>query len=274
MTQLSVRLPILLIGLALLAACASPSPAADAPPPIESSLSAQRWNPAPGDAWQIQFSGDLDTNLDVNIFFLDLFDTPESVIRDLHARGVKVVCYFSAGSHEDWRPDAGDFPEAILGAALTGWPGERWLDIRDLQTLGPIMLERIRLAVQKGCDGVDPDNVDGHINSTGFPLTPNDQLAYNIFLANAAHQNGLSVGLKNDLEQAEQLLPFFDWALNESCFSYDECRLLLPFVNSGKPVFVIEYELSPEEFCLQANALGFDAMQKKTQLDAFRFPCR
>ncbi|MBV6394742.1 MAG: hypothetical protein HFACDABA_00309 [Anaerolineales bacterium] len=274
MIQLRVRLLILLLGLTLLAACASPSPTAGTPPPAESPSSAQRWNPAPGDAWQIQFSGDLDTSLDVSIFFLDLFDTPESVIRDLHTRGIKVVCSFSAGSHEDWRPDAGGFPEAILGITLTGWPGERWLDIRDLQTLGPLMLGRIRLAVQKGCDGVDPDNMDGYINETGFPLTPNDQLAYNIFLANAAHQNGLSIGLKNDLGQVEQLLPFFDWALNESCFLYAECRLLLPFVNSGKPVFVIEYELSPEEFCLQANAMDFDAMQKKPQLDPFRFPCR
>ena len=272
--RLSARLPILLLGLTLLAACASPSPTADSSSPTDSAPPASRWTPSPGESWQIQFSGDLDTSLDVDIFFLDLFDTPESVIADLHSRGVKVVCYFSAGSLEDWRPDADQFPESILGNDLPDWPGERWLDIRDLQTLGPIMLERIRLAVQKGCDGVDPDNVDGYVNNTGFPLTSNDQLAYNIFLANAAHQNGLSIGLKNDLEQAEQLLPFFDWALNESCFSYDECHLLLPFVKAGKPVFVIEYGLTPEEFCFQANAMDFDAMRKKVELNASRFPCR
>lgn len=277
MRRLSVRISTLLLGLTILAACASPPLAADPSSPATFTSEAPRvphWTPVPGFSWQIQFTGNLDTSLDVDIFFLDLFDTPESVIAELHSRGVKVVCYFSAGTYEDWRPDKDQFPANILGNDLPDWPGERWLDIRDLQTLGPIMLGRIRLAVQKGCDGVDPDNVDGYSNESGFPLTSNDQLAYNIFLANAAHQNSLSIGLKNDLEQVEQLLPFFDWALNESCFTYDECHLLLPFVEADKPVFVIEYNLSPEEFCFQANAMNFDAMQKRLELDGFRAPCR
>jgi len=270
--RLSARIPILILSLILLAACASPSPAADTPSPGESTPHASRWTPSPGQSWQIQFSGDLDTSLNVDIFFLDLFDTPESVIADLHSRGINVVCYFSAGTYEDWRPDVDQFPEAILGNGLPDWPGERWLDIRDLQTLGPIMLGRIRLAVQKGCDGVDPDNVDGYVNETGFPLTSNDQLAYNIFLANTAHQNGLSIGLKNDLEQAEQLLAFFDWALNESCFSFDECHRLMPFIRANKPVFVIEY-VNPDAFCPKARELGFDALLKNLALDVFRISC-
>ena len=277
MDRLPARIQFFLLGLILLAACASPFPAADSPSPTKPVTSvphAPYWTPSPGSSWQIQFSGNLDTSLNVDIFFLDLFDTPESVIADLRARGVKVVCYFSAGTHEDWRPDADQFPESILGKNLPDWPGERWLDIRELQTLGPIMLGRIRLAVQKGCDGVDADNVDGYLNDTGFPLTSNDQLAYNIFLANAAHQNGLSIGLKNDLEQVERLLPFFDWALNESCFSYEECHFLLPFIKAGKPVFVIEYTLTPEDVCAQANAMEFDAIIKKVELNAFFFPCR
>ena len=276
-TRLSVRASILLLGLALLAACASPSSTTDSPSPAAPASEAPRvlrWIPAVDSSWQIQFSGDLDTSLNVDIFFLDLFDTPESVIAVLHSRGIKVVCYFSAGSFEDWRPDAGDFPESILGNDLPDWPGERWLDIRELQTLGPIMQSRIRLAVQKGCDGVDPDNVDGYVNDSGFPLTSDDQLAYNIFLSNAAHQNGLAIGLKNDLQQAEILLPFFDWALNEECYYYEECRFLLPFVEAGKAVFVIEYNLTPEEFCFQADNMNFNAMQKELELDAFRFPCR
>jgi hypothetical protein len=154
------------------------------------------------------------------------------------------------------------------------WPGERWLDIRNLQILAPIMLERIALAAQKGCDGVDPDNVDGYANKTGFPLTAEDQIAYNIFLADTAHHNGLGIGLKNDLDQIPNLVSYFDWALNESCFYYEECHLLLPFIAAGKPVFIIEYQLTPEEFCLQSINLNFNAMQKKPELDAFRFPCQ
>jgi len=257
-----------------LAACSSPlsTPAPAAVSPSDSSL--QHWTPPLAASWQIQYTGAIDTSLPVDIYNLDLFDTSPETIADLHARGVKVMCYFSAGSFEDWRPDAGNFPASILGNDLEGWPGEKWLDIRNLQLLAPIMLERLSLAAQKGCDGVDPDNVDGYANETGFPLTPEDQIAYNIFLANAAHQNRLGIGLKNDLEQIPALVAFFDWALNEECFTYNECHLLQPFVDAGKPVFVIEYNPTLEEFCLQSIDLNFNAMQKKLELDAFRFPCR
>lgn len=36
----------------------------------------------------------------------------------------------SAGSYENWRPDAADFPAADVGAPLAGWAGEKWLNIR------------------------------------------------------------------------------------------------------------------------------------------------
>lgn len=276
--------PILLLTLLLcaasLSACSSTqtppevvtgSPGASSPPTANG---ATHWLPPQIASWQIQFTGTPDTSLAVDIYFLDLFDTSPETIAELHARNIKVVCYFSAGTFEDWRPDAGQFAPVLLGNDLPDWPGEKWLDIRDLEELAPIMIERINLASQKGCDGVDPDNVDGYTNDTGFPLTPEDQLAYNIFLANAAHQNGLAIGLKNDLSQIQQLAPFYDWALNEQCFYYQECALLLPFVNLGKPVFIIEYQLKPEEFCSQANNMNFNALQKKWELDAFRVPCR
>ncbi len=225
-------------------------------------------------SWQIQFTDPLDLDLSVQVFDLDLFDTPSMVIEHLHQQGVYVMCYFSAGTWEEWRPDAAVFPQEVLGKPLEDWPGERWLDIRRLDVLAPIMEARMDLAREKGCDGVDPDNVDGYTNDTGFPLTFDDQLAYNRFLARAAHARGLAVGLKNDLEQIPQLLTDFDWALNEECFTYDECEFLLPFVEAGKPVFVIEYELAPEEFCPQANAMGFNALLKHWELDAFRVDCR
>lgn len=45
--------------------------------------------------------------------------------------GRKVICYFSAGSYENWRSDKGDFPSDVLGNNLEHWEGEKWLDIRD-----------------------------------------------------------------------------------------------------------------------------------------------
>jgi|YelNatPaOPRAMG01_1025707.scaffolds.fasta_scaffold129245_1 hypothetical protein len=225
-------------------------------------------------SWQIQYTGELDINLDVDVFNLDLFDTPLNIIEALHRRGVFVMCYFSAGSYEDWRPDASRFPPEVLGKDMEGWPGEKWLDIRRLDLLAPIMEARLDLAAQKGCDGVDPDNVNGYTHDTGFPLTYNDQITYNVFLTQAAHSRGLAIGLKNDLEQIPDLLPYFDWILNEECFTYQECNQLLPFVQAGKPVLVIEYELPPQEFCPQANQMGFNALHKNRELDAYRTDCQ
>ncbi len=223
--------------------------------------------------WQIQYTSDMDYSLAVDVYDIDLFDTSQEAIDQLNERGVYVMCYFNAGAYEDWRPDAAQFPAEILGKDMEGWPGEKWLDIRQINIISPLMNARLDLAAEKGCDGVDPDNINGYTNDTGFPLTYQDQLTFNIQLANQAHQRGLAIGLKNDLEQIPDLLPFFDWALNEQCFYYQECQTLMPFVKAGKPVFVVEYELSPEKFCPQAKEMNINAMQKNLELDAFRAPC-
>ena len=99
-------------------------------------------------------------------------------------------------------------------------------------------------------------------------LTAQDQLAYNQWLAAAAHAHGLSIGLKNDLEQVPQLVTSFDFALNEQCFEYNECNLLAPFTQAGKAVFEVEYSLSTSQFCDKAVALKFNALKKGLDLDA------
>lgn len=240
------------------------------PPPVPDNW----WKPTPRTSWQIQLQGTIDSSFNVQVYFLDLVDTPTTTIRQLQQQGRKVVCYFSAGSWEDWRPDANAFPAAALGNQLDGWPGEKWLDIRNLTALGPIMSARLDLAVNKGCNGVDPDNVDGYANNTGFSLTPQDQLTYNRWLAQQAHTRGLGIGLKNDLEQIPELVSHFDWAVNEQCFQYNECTTLLPFINAGKPVFGIEYEGNTSAFCPQANSWNFDFLKKRLSLDAWRTACR
>tara|TARA_Y100001947_G_scaffold152936_1_gene155149 strand:- start:366 stop:530 length:165 start_codon:yes stop_codon:yes gene_type:complete len=52
--------------------------------------------------------------------------------------------------------------------------------------------------------------------------------------------------------QIPDLIPHFDWALNEECFQFNECEALLPFIAAGKPVFNVEYALGTSEFCEQA----------------------
>jgi hypothetical protein len=231
------------------------------------------WVPDPGTTWQYQLQGKIDTFVDADAFDVDLFDAPQAKIDDLHSQGKHVVCYLNAGAWERWRPDAEDFPDELLGRKLDGWPGERWLDIRRIDLLAPIMEDRLDLCVAKEFDAVEYDNVEGYRNRTGFSLDGADQLAYNAWLAAVAHDRGLSVGLKNDLGQVDDLEPDFDFAVNEQCFQYDECDRLEPFIDAGKNVIIIEYHTGLDQFCPEAAELGAVAMRKKLSLRVWRQPC-
>jgi hypothetical protein len=193
----------------------------------------------------------------------------------IHAAGKKAICYVSAGSWEDWRPDANQFPASVLGSK-NGFPGERWLDVRQTSVLLPIMEARVQKCAQAGFDGVEWDNVDGYTNRTGFPLTASDQLTYDASLANLAHTYGLTVALKNDVEQVADLAPYFDYAVNEQCQQYSECSgYTANFVNAGKAVFQVEYKLKLNKFCPQANAENRNAILKTYDLfDTPYTPCR
>jgi hypothetical protein len=232
-----------------------------------------RWQPAVGLSWQWQLSGKLDLTVPAAVYDVDAVDTSAATVATLHRAGRKAICYIDVGSSEDWRPDAGKFPAAVLGAALDGWAGERWLDIRRWDVLQPIMAARFTACKQKGFDGVEPDNVDGYSNDSGFPLTATDQLTYNRHIADLAHGLGLAVGLKNDVEQVTALLPAFDFAVNEECAVYAECGALKPFIAAGKPVFHAEYNLSTAAFCPASTKLGFSSIRKRLNLNAWRQPC-
>ena len=62
-----------------------------------------------GASWQWQLSEEINTSYDVDMYDIDLVETPQSVIDELHSKGEKVICYFSAGSWEEFRDDANDF---------------------------------------------------------------------------------------------------------------------------------------------------------------------
>jgi len=233
------------------------------------------WHPGLRVSWQWHLASPpkAASLLDVRMYDVDGFETRAPLVTAMHARGIKAVCYLSAGSWEKFRPDAGDFPPSVLGRS-NGWPGERWLDIRQIAALRPIMQARLDMCVAKGFDAVEFDNVDGYQNRTGFPLTGTQQRRYNVFLANQAHARGLSALLKNDLDQVKALVPYFDGALNEQCHQYRACGRLVPFVDAGKPVFCVEYELPVAAFCPRANARNFNFLKKRLALGAWRVPCR
>jgi hypothetical protein len=210
--------------------------------------------------------------VDVPIYDVDSTYTSAADVAALHARGRKVICYVNAGASEDFRPDRGAFPAALLGNS-NNWPGERWLDIRQLGVLQPIMAARFAMCQAKGFDAIEADLVDGYHNATGFPLTAQDQLTYNLMLAALAHRFGLSIGLKNDPDQVAQLVDDFDFAVVEQCFQYQECGQWQPFLSAGKAVFEAEYQLDNSQFCAAANAIRFSAMRKNLALDPPRWPC-
>lgn len=232
------------------------------------------WKPKPRTTWQWQILEPIDTSFDVAMYDIDLFDAPPAKINELKLKKRVVICYFSAGSYEDGRPDAAQFPAEVLGNSLAGWSGERWLDTRNPKVRA-LMKARLDLAVQKGCDGVEPDNVDGYRNNPGFSLTAATQLDYNRFLATEAHARGLSVGLKNDLAQVEDLQDWFDWALNEGCYKFKECDMLTPFIRAEKAVFHVEYGKASlaSSVCSATRRLGFSSLIKNLKLDSWRVAC-
>ncbi len=248
---------------------------------IDSSRADGEWyRPAIDATWQWQLDGTVNVSYAVDVYDIDLFDSSEALIAALHADGRRVICYFSAGSAENWRRDFARFDEENIGKPLDGWEGERWLDIRSA-AVREVVLGRLDLATERGCDGVEPDNVQAYEDDTGFPLTVDDQLAFNRFLASEAHARGLAAGLKNGGPLAAQFVEYFDFVLNEECHAYEECGDYAVFVQAGKPVFNVEYaddagaaiDLAAS-ICPRARAAGLRTLILPVDLDdSFRVSC-
>ena len=276
------------------------------PPPA---LCASCWRPAASARWQYQLqpntsyasTGGVNTAITSppygggaavahDVFDVDLYasdgTTPNAAATGaLHQASRRAVCYVDAGTYEDFRPDAPDYTafDAACGGCLlgqnNGWPGEKWLNVNDdkgqrtflLQELG----KRLDSCVAAHFDAVELDNVDGYANATGFSISAAAQEYFDAAIANLARAKGLSVALKNDVDQAADLEPYFDFAVNEQCFELSECDKLQPFVAAGKAVFNVEYNLAPAQFCAQAATKSIDSIQKTLALnDTPWTPCQ
>lgn len=223
--------------------------------------------------WYWQLQGTVDTTKSATVYDIDMADNKATLFAQLKSAGHMVVCYFSAGTWEEWRSDAAAFPASVKGAKVAGWAGESWLDIRS-PIVQDLMSKRIDLAKSKGCDGLEPDNVDGYANKSGFPLTKIDQIAYDRFLADAAHQRGLLVALKNAKDLVATLAPAFDFAVVEECFKYNECPAFSPFIELGKAVLAAEYSSYSQSKCTNARALRFSLAFYGLNLNGHKYvPC-
>jgi len=212
-----------------------------------------------GTQWYWQLQGAVNANIAAKVYDIDLYDNSAATFASLKQSGHIVICYFSAGTYEDWRPDASQFPSTALGSGVSGWPGEKWLDVRNA-TVRQIMAARMDLAKSKGCDGLEPDNVDGYSNKSGFPLTMQDQISFNSFLADQAHARGMVVALKNSTDLVDSLVGKFDFAVVEECFKYNECSAYSPFISQNKAVLNAEYSSYSSSICSQAASLKFSTV--------------
>ena len=239
------------------------------------------WYPKPRTTWYWQLQETVDTSVEGEVYDIDLFDNTEQVVEELHEKGRKVICYINVGAYENWREDSekfttdGNEPKSdesnldrnIVGEPYEGWDGEYWLNIKE-QKVRDIMKSRFEECKRKGFDGVEPDNIDSYYppEKTGFNITQEDQINYDQWLAKTAHDFGLSIGLKNDPGNAEDLVNAFDWALTEDCFDQNWCGEMKLFIDQGKAVFAAEYtdQMNSTTFtdtvCNQAQQLEFSAI--------------
>lgn len=256
------------------------------------------YHPAVGSTWQWQLNPDdgatgIDPSAPADMYDIDAFNNDAAVVADLKSRrgtstaARKVTCYFPAGTRENWRPDAEDLDPQLLGYSYFGFSDERWIDVRAISRLRPWLEARMDLCRQKGFDAIEFDNVDGWnpANRTGLNITPEDEVAFIVYLANAAHSRGLSMAHKSNVEQIPQVRSYVDFAVVEECFAYRECTRndintggaygydMLTAI--GKAVFNTEYKAynPADNACSRSNSLRFSTIYKHVALDSYRVAC-
>jgi len=231
------------------------------------------WHPPSQLTWYWQLQGAVNNGLGVAAYDIDGFENSAAEVATLHRQGKRVICYIDAGTAENFRPDYASFPKATLGRS-NGWPGEKWLDIRRLGVIEPIMAARFRMCAEKRFDAVEPDNIEAFSNRSGFPITAAQQLTYNEWVATEVHSLGLAVLQKNDGEQTPDLHTYFDGALTEQCNQYSECPAFEPYLDSGEPVLNAEYRVKAARFCAPDNSTGIMGARFNLALNGKRFePC-
>jgi hypothetical protein len=229
------------------------------------------WHPPQQLTWYWQLTGTPAVE-PVMAIDIDGFNNGAGEVAKLHAVGQRVICYVDVGTAENWRPDYSKFPASVMGGG-NGWPGETWLNVADLSTLEPIMTARFQMCQAAGYDAVEPDNMDGYENSTGFAITAAQQATYDEWVAAEVHSLGMAVFQKNDSDQASTLQPYFDGVLDEQCNQYSACSAYRPYLSAGKPVLNAEYS-GGTSFCAADNAAGIMGAAYALALDGSIYqPC-
>lgn len=224
-----------------------------------------------GAYWDWQLTEPFDLSVDVKVIDLDPDSVSRADIRALKARGVKTICYVSVGTVENYRDDAGRFPESVMGEVYDDWPNERYLDVRQRDVLLPLMRARFDACKAKGFDAIEPDNMDLFENDTGLDISAQDQVNYIVALARYARSIGLEIGQKNAPELIGVLEPYFDFIILESCFYYDFCEDAEAYLRAGKDVLATEYphkRVDERKACAYGRESGVHFIFKERELAA------
>jgi len=167
------------------------------------------------------------------------------------------------GSAEPYRPDFQRFVEfdkncsgCLLGKTYDS--GDPFFNLNNdrgqRDFLFGMMDQRLAKCQRAGFDGAYFDVTwEWQVGkrTTGWNISYETQLLYNIGLLNLAHMRNLAVGINYDLLQVKDLVRHEDFHIDESCFLFSECDYLLPVVNAGKPVLQIAYFSKPEDVCTE-----------------------
>ena len=256
------------------------------------------WHPASGTTWQWQLTDSTDLSFSVGAYDIDGANATAATVAAIHAKGAKAICYIETGSWESYRSDAGAYPASVLGKTMGGYPDEKYVDIRQIAILRPILDARLDMCKAKGFDAVEPDIDDSFVdvgaNAIGFPVTYADQLAFNKMVADDAHTRGLAIALKNGVfgnnpsQFVNDMEAMVDFAVEESCEAGGHvCGVLQVFTNHGKAVFHTEYldeysgatkvnyQPTLNTFCPVTKPLGFSSILKNSSssLDSWRVAC-
>lgn len=206
--------------------------------------------------WDWQLTEPFNLSRDLQVIDLDPDSVTASQVATLNSKGIKTICYVSIGTLEDYRDDIDDFPASVIGNIYGDWPDEKFLDVREIAILTPLMQARFQRCKDMGFDAIEPDNMDVHENNSGFNISQSDMVDYIQALASVAHGMGLEYAQKNVSDLTPQLINTSDFVITESCYQDGWCNEVMAYSAAGKDILDAEYNDRPIDF---ETACGFAA---------------